>query len=75
MFSNELLFLSPTASWPEIGKRALFVPEDHPCQALGGKGGERDRHECCGRDRDGGHGALHLIDLRKGVERSDHTEK
>ena len=36
---------------------------------------ERDGHECCGRDRDGGHGALHLIDLRKGVERSDHTEK
>ena len=27
-------------------------------QALGAKGGERDRHECCGRDRDGGHGAM-----------------
>ena len=27
-------------------------------QALGGKGGERDLHEYCGRDRDGGHGAM-----------------
>ena len=27
-------------------------------QALGGKGGERDLHEYCGRDRDGGYGAM-----------------
>ena len=52
-----------------------FCPRRSPmCQALGGKGGERDRHECCGRDRDGGHGALHLTDLRKGVGGLDATD-
>ena len=70
------LFFSAAALWPEIGKRALFVPEDPLCQAFGERKQNMDGTSDAGASisNDPPNGALHLTDLRKGVEGLNSTQ-